>query len=58
MFLTRTSEELVKRVIEEGPHGRLGGTKDVAPLVGFFLLGSWLVMQVSESMDRLLVSSL
>ncbi|KAF9661166.1 hypothetical protein SADUNF_Sadunf19G0039400 [Salix dunnii] len=35
MFLTRTSEELDKRVIEEGPHGRLGGTKDVAPLVGF-----------------------
>jgi len=34
MFLTGTSEELIKRVIEECPHGRLGKTKDVAPLVG------------------------
>ncbi|KAL9344661.1 hypothetical protein Peur_062336 [Populus x canadensis] len=35
MFLTGTSEELIKRVIEECPHGRLGKTTDVAPLVGF-----------------------
>lgn len=50
MFLTGTSEELIERVIEECPHGRLGETKDVAPLVGF------LVSDASEWINgRLLV---
>ncbi|GLT26752.1 hypothetical protein SLA2020_017970 [Shorea laevis] len=35
MFFTARSEEEIKRVIEECPLGRLGETKDVAPVVGF-----------------------
>jgi len=56
MFLTGTSEELIKRVIEECPHGRLGETKDVAPLVGFlasdaseWINGRLLVLMVALS---------
>ncbi|CAK7341379.1 unnamed protein product [Dovyalis caffra] len=35
MFFSGRSEEDVNRVIERCPHGRLGETKDVVPLVGF-----------------------
>ncbi|GLT64570.1 hypothetical protein SLA2020_370550 [Shorea laevis] len=35
MFFTARSEQEIKRVIEECPLGRLGETKDVAPVVGF-----------------------
>ena len=35
MFFDGKTEEMVKKVIEECPHGRLGETKDVAPVVGF-----------------------
>ncbi|CAK7341385.1 unnamed protein product [Dovyalis caffra] len=35
MFLTGITEERIKTVIEECPHGRLGQTKDVVPIVGF-----------------------
>lgn len=47
MFFAGRSEELVKRVIE-CPHGRLGETKDVAPLVGFLAsdAGEWINGQV------------
>ncbi|KAJ6951723.1 hypothetical protein NC653_041007 [Populus alba x Populus x berolinensis] len=48
MFFVGRSEELVKRVIEACPHGRLGETKDVAPLVGFLAsdAGKWINGQV------------
>ncbi|KAG6737507.1 hypothetical protein POTOM_059033 [Populus tomentosa] len=48
MFFVGRSEELVKRVIEACPHGRLGETKDVAPLVGFLAsdAGEWINGQV------------
>ncbi|KAL9381971.1 hypothetical protein Peur_025006 [Populus x canadensis] len=47
MFFGR-SEEYVNRVIEACPHGRLGETKDVAPLVGFLAsdAGEWINGQV------------
>ncbi|KAK2638174.1 hypothetical protein Ddye_025969 [Dipteronia dyeriana] len=35
MFFDGKTEEMVKKVIEECPYGRLGETKDVAPVVGF-----------------------
>nr|ALT06547.1 short-chain type dehydrogenase/reductase-like protein [Acer truncatum] len=35
MFFAGKTEEMVKRTIEQCPHGRLGETKDVAPVVGF-----------------------
>ncbi|KAL5767941.1 hypothetical protein ACOSQ2_014724 [Xanthoceras sorbifolium] len=35
MFLDGKTEEMVKKVIDECPHGRLGQTEDVAPVVGF-----------------------
>lgn len=35
LFFAGKTEEQVKRVIEECPLGRLGETKDVAPVVGF-----------------------
>jgi 3-oxoacyl-[acyl-carrier protein] reductase len=48
MFFVGRSEEHVKRVIEVCPHGRLGETKDVAPLVGFLAsdAGEWINGQV------------
>ncbi|KAF9661165.1 hypothetical protein SADUNF_Sadunf19G0039300 [Salix dunnii] len=48
MFFNGRSEEHVKRVIEVCPHGRLGETKDVAPLVGFLAsdAGEWINGQV------------
>ena len=35
MFFAGTSEESVQRMIDECPHGRLGQSEDVAPIVGF-----------------------
>ncbi|KAK1582849.1 hypothetical protein Q3G72_018850 [Acer saccharum] len=35
MFFDGKTEEMVKKSIEQCPHGRLGETKDVAPVVGF-----------------------
>lgn len=35
LFFDGKTEEQVKRVIDECPHGRLGEPKDVAPVVGF-----------------------
>lgn len=35
MFFDGKSEEMVRKVIEECPHNRLGQSKDVAPVVGF-----------------------
>lgn len=35
MFYDGKTEEMIKRVIDECPHGRLGQTEDVAPVVGF-----------------------
>uniref|UniRef100_A0A2P2JUH7 Short-chain type dehydrogenase/reductase-like n=1 Tax=Rhizophora mucronata TaxID=61149 RepID=A0A2P2JUH7_RHIMU len=48
MFLGRTTEEIVKLVINECPLGRLGETKDVAPVVGFLVsdAGEWVNGQV------------
>ncbi|KAG5224206.1 pentatricopeptide repeat-containing protein [Salix suchowensis] len=48
MFFNGRSEEQVKRVVEVCPHGRLGETRDVAPLVGFLAsdAGEWINGQV------------
>ncbi|TMW87953.1 hypothetical protein EJD97_019224 [Solanum chilense] len=35
MFFSAATEEKVKKVIDECPHGRLGQSEDVAPVVGF-----------------------
>ncbi|KAI6673548.1 hypothetical protein NL676_001454 [Syzygium grande] len=35
MFFAGKTEEMINKVIQECPHGRLGETKDVAPMVGF-----------------------
>ncbi|KAM7250809.1 hypothetical protein ACFE04_022692 [Oxalis oulophora] len=35
MFYEGKTEEMIQRAIEECPHGRLGETKDVTPIVGF-----------------------
>ncbi|XP_029117803.1 NADPH-dependent aldehyde reductase-like protein, chloroplastic isoform X1 [Elaeis guineensis] len=35
LFFAGTSEEAVRKVVEECPLGRLGETKDIAPVVGF-----------------------
>lgn len=35
MFFEGTTEEKLKKVIDECPHGRLGQSEDVAPVVGF-----------------------
>ncbi|KAK0601287.1 hypothetical protein LWI29_022806 [Acer saccharum] len=35
IFFDGKTEEMVKKAIEQCPHGRLGETKDVAPVVGF-----------------------
>ncbi|KAK3405226.1 hypothetical protein EUGRSUZ_K01490 [Eucalyptus grandis] len=35
LFFAGKTEEVIKKVIDECPHSRLGETKDVAPLVGF-----------------------
>jgi 3-oxoacyl-[acyl-carrier protein] reductase len=35
MFFEGKTEEMIQRIIQESPHGRLGETKDVAPIVGF-----------------------
>lgn len=35
MFFNAATEEKVKKVIDECPHGRLGQSEDVAPVVGF-----------------------
>ncbi|KAH0641735.1 hypothetical protein KY290_033336 [Solanum tuberosum] len=35
MFFNGATEEKVKKVIDECPHGRLGQSEDVAPVVGF-----------------------
>ncbi|XWS58277.1 hypothetical protein CRYUN_Cryun08bG0020000 [Craigia yunnanensis] len=35
MFFAGNSEESVQRMIDECPHGRLGQSEDVAPIVGF-----------------------
>ncbi|KAK4729382.1 hypothetical protein R3W88_022370 [Solanum pinnatisectum] len=35
MFFDGATEEKVKKVIDECPHGRLGQSEDVAPVVGF-----------------------
>ncbi|KAJ8763150.1 hypothetical protein K2173_025535 [Erythroxylum novogranatense] len=44
MFLTGRREEEIKAVTEQCPFGRLGETKDVAPLVGFLATdaGEWI----------------
>ncbi|GAU32581.1 hypothetical protein TSUD_146950 [Trifolium subterraneum] len=43
LFFGGRSEEQVKKIIDESPLGRLGETKDVAPLVGFLAsdAGEW-----------------
>ncbi|KAM7251506.1 hypothetical protein ACFE04_023389 [Oxalis oulophora] len=48
MFFDGKSEERIQRVIQECPHGRLGETKDVAPVVGFLATdaGEWVNGQV------------
>ncbi|OIT20419.1 PREDICTED: short-chain type dehydrogenase/reductase-like [Nicotiana attenuata] len=35
MFYDGKTKEMIKRAIDECPHGRLGQTEDVAPVVGF-----------------------
>ncbi|KAK7336242.1 hypothetical protein VNO77_16778 [Canavalia gladiata] len=35
LFLEGKTEEMVNRVVQENPLGRLGETKDIAPVVGF-----------------------
>ncbi|RRT36055.1 hypothetical protein B296_00056060 [Ensete ventricosum] len=48
MFFAGTSEESVRRVVEENPMGRLGQTEDIAPVVGFLCTdaGAWVNSQV------------
>ncbi|XP_042404472.1 NADPH-dependent aldehyde reductase-like protein, chloroplastic [Zingiber officinale] len=48
MFFAGKSEELVKRIVEECPLGRLGEVEDIAPVVGFLCTdsGEWVNGQV------------
>ncbi|KAK0602380.1 hypothetical protein LWI29_032733 [Acer saccharum] len=48
MFFDGKTEEMVKKVIEECPHGRFGETKGLAPVVGFLATdaGEWINGQV------------
>lgn len=48
MFFEGKSEEMVRRLVEECPLGRLGETKDVAPVIGFLAsdAGEWVNGQV------------
>lgn len=36
MFFSGKSEETVRNIIERSPFGRLGETRDIAPVVGFW----------------------
>lgn len=48
MFFAGKTEEVIKRVVEECPLGRLGETDDVAPVVGFLAsdAGQWVNGQI------------
>lgn len=48
MFFAGKTEEVIKRVVDESPLGRLGETEDVAPLVGFLATdaGEWVNGQI------------
>ncbi|KAK7315655.1 hypothetical protein VNO77_34221 [Canavalia gladiata] len=48
LFFGGRTEEQVKKIIDESPLGRLGETKDVAPLVGFLAsdAGEWVNGQI------------
>lgn len=48
MFFSGKTEEQVKKAIEICPQGRLGETKDIAPVVGFLASdpGEWINGQV------------
>ncbi|OVA16411.1 Short-chain dehydrogenase/reductase SDR [Macleaya cordata] len=48
LFFAGKTEEMVKRIVDTCPLGRLGETKDVAPLVGFLAsdAGEWINGQV------------
>ncbi|CAL9124413.1 unnamed protein product [Musa acuminata var. zebrina] len=48
MFFAGKSEELIRRIVEENPMGRLGETEDIAPVVGFLCTdaGQWVNGQV------------
>ncbi|KAJ1390521.1 Short-chain dehydrogenase/reductase SDR [Sesbania bispinosa] len=48
LFFGGRTEEQVKKIIDESPLGRLGETKDVAPLVGFLAsdAGEWVNAQI------------
>jgi 3-oxoacyl-[acyl-carrier protein] reductase len=48
MFFGGRTDEQVKKIIDESPLGRLGETKDVAPLVGFLAsdAGEWVNGQI------------
>ncbi|WZZ90897.1 NADPH-dependent aldehyde reductase-like protein, chloroplastic [Brassica napus] len=48
MFFSGKSEETVKSIIERSPFGRLGETRDIAPVVGFLASdgGQWINGQV------------
>ncbi|KAM7250102.1 hypothetical protein ACFE04_021985 [Oxalis oulophora] len=48
MFFDGKTEEMVQKVVDECPHGRLGETKDVAPMVGFLATdaGEWVNGQI------------
>lgn len=48
MFFAGKTEEMIKKVVEECPLGRLGETDDVAPVVGFLAsdAGQWVNGQI------------
>ncbi|XP_027068792.1 NADPH-dependent aldehyde reductase-like protein, chloroplastic [Coffea eugenioides] len=48
LFFEGKTEEMVKRVVDMNPFGRLGQTEDVAPLVGFLAsdAGEWVNGQI------------
>lgn len=48
MFFSGKSEETVRNIIERSPFGRLGETRDIAPVVGFLASdgGEWINGQV------------
>lgn len=48
MFFAGKTEEVIKRVVDESPSGRLGQTEDVVPLVGFLAsdAGEWVNGQI------------
>ncbi|XP_027359147.1 NADPH-dependent aldehyde reductase-like protein, chloroplastic [Abrus precatorius] len=48
LFFGGRTEEQVKKIVDESPLGRLGETKDVAPLVGFLAsdAGEWVNGQI------------